>query len=743
MAVKDETVIKLHQKFHELLHPSNIGVDMMHNMGWSFVNGLAWIMDQLEGITDNVLSFFGFFKSAPVKQFIQDFKPLLVVLLAISFMYVGYLLIFQRKFDRSLILINMVLAIFMIIALPHGMNKGVEFTKEAVTVIKKQGTKANDTSTADSIIRKNTYDIALLDAKGWKKKSNGIVNYSSDTLRNLSMDSTIDEDFEPKKGKELTEKTQRVLETKLSADAEGEAKLEDLNTGLMSKILPSAYYRFKVNYGPVLWQLLVGSLVLCFITYKLLRVSYDFAMNRVIFNFVAVLNFPSWQKIKVVINDILTSLAIVPVMFINYKMYFWWVEFANHTTNNIILQCIAALVGALAVMDGPNVIEKIVGADAGLKSGWKTAAGLFAGTQAAKNIGEGIKNMTGNFARRAGKTMDFAGAAVGATGGGVAGNLAGYFSNKGKESGGDKTDKKSSPYNSTVTAGKEKPGETSGDGTGGSVPSKDSKEANPLTKQANANTIKAQSPETGSPGTNDSMNTPEPKEDNPLQQNGNMGANQTAPENQKEQHNKNNSKAPTNQADEKDKGNTDANKLQANPKTTTASLSADKSKAAESISPSKASNGSKVASPDQTQGKTTSTSPGNIASPVSSSDTSMMTPSASSGDAISGGGVTGNEPPAGYQDSQNDTSSPEPTTQQVENVSQAVDQAVADQVTPARPTENRTVGEFAKDVVKDKIVRPIANTRTVRTSKKSFEISRNSAIKRASKKNTIPPRGGK
>ncbi|EPM6715828.1 pLS20_p028 family conjugation system transmembrane protein, partial [Listeria monocytogenes] len=315
-----------------------------------------------------------------------------------------------------------------------------------------------------------------------------------------------------------------------------------------------------------------------------------------------------------------------------------------------------------------------------------------------------------------------------------AGNLAGYFSNKGKESGGDKTDKKSSPYNSTVTAGKEKPGETSGDGTGGSVPSKDSKEANPLTKHANANTIKAQSPETGSLGTNDSMNTPDFKEDNPLQQNGNIGADQTASENQKEQ---------PNQADEKDKGNTDANKLQTNPKTTTASLSADKSKAAESISPSKASNGSKVASPDQTQGKTTSTSPGNIASPVSSSDTSMMTPSASSGDAISGGGVTGNEPPAGYQDSQNDTSSPEPTTQQVENVSQAVDQAVADQVTPARPTENRTVGEFAKDVVKDKIVRPIANTRTVRASKKSFEISRNSAIKRASKKNTIPPRGGK
>lgn len=738
MAVKDETVIKLHQKFHELLHPSNIGVDMMHNMGWSFVNGLAWIMDQLEGITDNVLSFFGFFKSAPVKQFIQDFKPLLVVLLAISFMYVGYLLIFQRKFDRSLILINMVLAIFMIIALPHGMNKGVEFTKEAVTVIKKQGTKANDTSTADSIIRKNTYDLALLDAKGWKKKSNGIVNYSSDTLRNLSMDSTIDEDFEPKKGKELSEKTQRVLETKLSADAEGEAKLEDLNTGLMSKILPSAYYRFKVNYGPVLWQLLVGSLVLCFITYKLLRVSYDFAMNRVIFNFVAVLNFPSWQKIKVVINDILTSLAIVPVMFINYKMYFWWVEFANHTTNNIILQCIAALVGALAVMDGPNVIEKIVGADAGLKSGWKTAAGLFAGTQAAKNIGEGIKNMTGNFARRAGKTMDFAGAAVGATGGGAAGNLAGYFSNKGKESGGDKTDKKSSPYNSTVTAGKEKPGDPSDNETGGSVPSKDS--ANLLTKQANANTIKSQSPETESPMTNDSMNTPDSKEDNPLQQNGNMGANQTAPENQKEQHNKDNPKAPTNQVDEKDKRNTEGNKLQASSKTITASPSADKAKAAESISPSKTSNESKS---NPTQGKTNSISPGSVTSPVSSSDTNIGTPSTSSGDAIGGGGVTGNEPPAGYQESQNDTNSSEPTSQQVENVSQAVDQAVADQVMPARPTENRTVGEFAKDVVKDKIVRPIANTRTVRASKKSFEISRNSAIKRSSKKNTIPPRGGK
>lgn len=738
MAVKDETVIKLHQKFQEFLHPSNIGIDMMHNLGWSMVNGLAWIMDQLENVTDNALSFFGFFKSAPVKQFIQDFKPLLVVLLAISFMYVGYLLIFQRKFDRSLILINMVLALFMIIALPHGMNKGVEFTKEAVTVIKKQGTKANDKSTADSIIRKNTYDIALLDAKGWKKKSNGIVNYSSETLRSLSMSSTIDEDFEPKKGKELTEKTQRILETKLSADADGTATLEDLNTGILSKLLPSAYYRFKVSYGPVLWQLLVGSLVLCFITYKLLRVSYDFAMNRVIFNFVAVLNFPSWQKIKVVINDVLTSLAIVPVMFINYKMYFWWVDFANHITNNIILQCIAALVGALAVMDGPNVIEKIVGADAGLKSGWKTAAGLFAGTQAAKNIGEGIKNMTGNFARRAGKTMDFAGAAVGATGGGAAGNLAGYFSNKGKESGGDKTDKKSSPYNSTVTAGKEKPGDPSDNETGGSVPSKDS--ANLLTKQANANTMKSQIPETESPMTNDSMNTPDSKEDNPLQQNGNMGSDQTASENQKEQHNKDNPKAPTNQVDEKGKRNTEGNKLQASSKTITASPSADKAKAAESISPSKTSNESKS---NPTQGKTNSISPGSVTSPVSSSDTNIGTPSTSSGDAIGGGGVTGNEPPAGYQESQNDTSSSEPTSQQVENVSQAVDQAVADQVMPARPTENRTVGEFAKDVVKDKIVRPIANTRTVRASKKSFEISRNSAIKRSSKKNTIPPRGGK
>ncbi|MDG0913417.1 hypothetical protein P6U20_29570, partial [Bacillus paranthracis] len=78
-----------------------------------------------------------------------------------------------------------------------------------------------------------------------------------------------------------------------------------------------------------------------------------------------------------------------------YSLYIGWLatkDFGFMGWGNALL----LLAGSWAVIDGPNIVERILGIDAGLQSGWKT---MMAGAMAAK-AGFEIAKATGKMVKK-------------------------------------------------------------------------------------------------------------------------------------------------------------------------------------------------------------------------------------------------------------------------------------------------------------------------------------------------------
>ncbi|MBO1912817.1 hypothetical protein J4G37_49440, partial [Microvirga sp. 3-52] len=121
--MNNEELARKLEEFQEYLSISNIFTDIMRGLAWVLVKGLAWIVDSLENLTDDILLIKTFYNNPEIVAFVDTIKPILYIFLAFSLLYTGYLLIFNKKFNREGIVINTFIAFIIILALNAGMDK--------------------------------------------------------------------------------------------------------------------------------------------------------------------------------------------------------------------------------------------------------------------------------------------------------------------------------------------------------------------------------------------------------------------------------------------------------------------------------------------------------------------------------------------------------------------------------------------------------------------------------------------
>lgn len=164
--MKDEEILKVLETFSDYLQVGDIVNYVLRWLGWFLIVGLSLVVDALEGVTDAILGIKGFFNSPEIQNFVDMLYPLFVVLLAISFLYIGYMFIMNKQMNRSQIIINIFITLSVLCLLSTGMTKVDKFTDDAIAVVKSE----QKGSLSDEIIKKNITDIAVIDQNGWKKK---------------------------------------------------------------------------------------------------------------------------------------------------------------------------------------------------------------------------------------------------------------------------------------------------------------------------------------------------------------------------------------------------------------------------------------------------------------------------------------------------------------------------------------------------------------------------------------------
>ncbi|HDR7390778.1 TPA: hypothetical protein QCX13_004121 [Bacillus toyonensis] len=427
--MKDEEILKVLETFSDYLQVGDIVNYVLRWLGWFLIVGLSLVVDALEGVTDAILGIKGFFNSPEIQNFVDMLYPLFVVLLAISFLYIGYMFIMNKQMNRSQIIINIFITLSVLCLLSTGMTKVDKFTDDAIAVVKSE----QKGFLSDEIIKKNITDVAVIDQNGWKKKEdlNPKNNIPEKNIRQIDITEKIDEDFEFTKDKDLSDNGKKILKNKRVMDALGVASLAELKDGWFD-FFPEKYYRWHWNFWNIFFTLLITGLTLLLVSIKLARLFYELAFNYLLANILAPADVANGQKLKAVLSNILNIFIATIMIFLSLKLYIMGTTFLHDKLSGVpYLIALAAF--SMAVLDGPAVVERLFGIDIGLKSSWGMLVGGYAlgkgiaGLANSKPM-KGLGNMIGKGAKGAAEGTGVAAAKTASAAAMATGGMAGLIS---------------------------------------------------------------------------------------------------------------------------------------------------------------------------------------------------------------------------------------------------------------------------------------------------------------------------
>ncbi|MCA1024440.1 pLS20_p028 family conjugation system transmembrane protein [Halobacillus litoralis] len=385
-----EEVLDILEKFDEYFSITNPITYMLRLFGWYMIKGLSWLVDSLANITDTILGIKVFFDNPNVDDLVDFLLPVSTIMMALSLAWIGYLFIFRKKVDREAIVVNVFLVLVILTCLGTAMQKANKFTNEAVEAIDVNSTS----SVSEKIVKDNLTDLVQFDLNGWETTKLEEPNkIAPENILKVDITQKIDEDFELSKG-ELSETGKNVFKNRIVYDDAGGSSTEKLENGLFTAI-DQNYYRWDWNFWTIFLTLGVMGFTMVTIAVKMAKLFFELTFNYILALIVAPADIRTGQRTKQIIQNILNVFLVTIMIFLSLKIYTLGTTFLANNLDGV--SYVIALIGfSAAVIDGPSMVERLFGIDAGMKSGWRTLAGTYAlakGTGSlAQGAVDGVKN---------------------------------------------------------------------------------------------------------------------------------------------------------------------------------------------------------------------------------------------------------------------------------------------------------------------------------------------------------------
>ena len=406
-----DQLLKILQDYSNVLNLDTILARTMRELFWGIVKVLGYIVNSISAITDKLFVLDKFYNDPHVVEFINSIKPLIVVLFALSLLGIGYQLMFSQTKQFKKIGTNILVALAVILVLPMAMNKMNTLTNIGVTAV-----KGSPSALTNQIIKSNITDVLLYDKENFKQSSiNSLESPNEIDVKNISYidpTSIVEPDFINKSNI----KNKDVFGVKISTDTNGKLTTEKLNQGWMT-FWKEYYYRYNINFLSIIVSLGVIGATLAFTCFKLAKIIFELAYNKFLAILVAPIDINDGQKTKQIIQNIMSMFIVTFLIAVLLKFYVLFVALCAKTPG--VEGVIMLVAGSFAVIDGPNIVEKLFGIDAGLKSGFKTMAGAY---MIGKTMTGGASKIASKAKSMAGGTSKVMGSALGA-GAGIASGL--------------------------------------------------------------------------------------------------------------------------------------------------------------------------------------------------------------------------------------------------------------------------------------------------------------------------------
>ena len=370
--------------YAEYFEQSDVASTVIRWIGWEIIKLLHSICDLCQGLWEAVFQALDFTQVFAMK--VGEFYPIWYSLFVVTILAAGTIFLFSEH--RPPLLKNLIITMAVVMLLPGGVRLGAQLLQ-----IEQTAFMADGNSVADTTVISNVTDLLYQKNNDWSFESPNC--FSGATIKYIDPNEQVEK------------KTDTVFKYYMVVDeASGEVTYKKIGKGFFGLLTP-LYYRYSIHFMAIIGELIVNSLVLIFASYRLFRLIWDMIYGEIL-AYILSGDVVSGEKTKQVLQYLLNLFWSISIMIWGFAI---WREFeiwvASQYSNNFIRILLIAF-GGVAMIDGPDIVERVCGIDVGMKDGMMKTMGAMhlmqSGLGAAKKGGELAKAAAGA-AKKAGSSM--------------------------------------------------------------------------------------------------------------------------------------------------------------------------------------------------------------------------------------------------------------------------------------------------------------------------------------------------
>lgn len=407
----------------EIMQTHGIFKDLGRNLAWFITKGLAKIALFAEDLFNSAFTFIDLSSNSIINDFIANFKLPLIGLVAISLGVVAYQLLSFSDKKPNMIVSNICIFIVIVFGSTIIFQMGNELIKTVKVEVDKITTNGNNNSIVYEAINDNTIDLVHLSRKfngldkvNYKDKSSRGQYYgagikSIDDLSFIELDEVLNTSTSRysygNEGSTAQILGQKLYTIDLSRDIFETSNIDNgwgYNSDDDNDLGNEFYYRYHQNTFTI-WILLF-SILLVYLTmaYKVVRTEYELVVSRLL-SYLYASELSGGERVRKILSFARDSYILLFVSIVSIKLFKILISFLSSSFGGEVSQGFFTLFVAFCIIDGPNIVEKILGVDAGLRSStgrmlslgvgfWAGTKGLFKGSKLAGKSASSLSKAT-------------------------------------------------------------------------------------------------------------------------------------------------------------------------------------------------------------------------------------------------------------------------------------------------------------------------------------------------------------
>ena len=412
-AMSDLDVAKILVKCSSVFEQNSLVSSVFRFLGWLMMKLLAKLSAACESLYNNCFKFVDFTSYSKVEQYIDKFQVVWIALICLSILFLGIILIFYQD-KKPKFVVNLLIAILVVSSSGYIIDKMNVFLG---TSVRNELMDGSGSVATYSVIGSNVRDLVYMDAEVgianlYEKNGDGIRNYKG-TYQDITkkhfelikINETLDPaDYSGDLKNVLKVRPVYVSSSQIEAARQTAGRysyfvdasvhkvgnesyvLEDVYDGVAwTNLLNEHYYRYTVDWLPAYLELLSLIIVYLFMSYKVIRSLYEIAVNRLL-AYLYSANLSGGKKILKILDSIKDTYIVLILTMVCIKFYLLATGFISSMNINGISKGLILLFLAFAVLDGPNMVQKLTGIDAGMSDGMGKMMTMFYGSQMAGSV---------------------------------------------------------------------------------------------------------------------------------------------------------------------------------------------------------------------------------------------------------------------------------------------------------------------------------------------------------------------